>query len=121
LNGLLILGAREDRRDLKAEELSLLDELIINASVAISRAVLYQEVQSFNQTLQQKVDLQTKELQVKILELQEARQKETDMIDIMGHELRTPATIVKLNAQLLDKFDKEIESDPQAYKRYVDR
>jgi signal transduction histidine kinase len=93
---------------LKAEELSLLDELVINASVAISRAVLYQEVQSFNQTLQQKVDLQTKELQVKILELQEARQKETDMIDIMGHELRTPATIVKLNAQLLDKFDKEI-------------
>ncbi len=93
---------------MKAEELSLLDELVINASVAISRAVLYQEVQSFNQTLQQKVDLQTKELQVKILELQEARQKETDMIDIMGHELRTPATIVKLNAQLLDKFDKEI-------------
>jgi signal transduction histidine kinase len=43
------------------------------------------------------------------------------MIDIMGHELRTPATIVKLNAQLLDKFTGDIDSDPEAYKRYVDR
>ena len=121
LNGIILLGHRRDENPLTIEDTDLLEQVISNTSVSMGRALLYQEVQSFNQTLQQKVDLQTKELQVKILELQEARQKENDMIDIMGHELRTPATIVKLNAQLLDKFDKEIDSDPEAYKRYVDR
>ena len=53
--------------------------------------------------------------------MQEARKKESDMIDIMGHELRTPATIVKLNAQFLDKFASEIQSDPIGYQKYVKR
>ena len=95
---------------------------IVNAfSLGISRGKMHSQLEDVNVLLQHKVDLQTQELRVKIQELQEARQKENDMIDIMGHELRTPATIVKINAQLLDKFDKEIESDPNAYRRYVDR
>jgi len=121
LNGLIIMGARDDKRDLAVEELKFLEDLVVNTSVAMGRAILYKEVESFNQTLQSKVDAQTKELQIKVEELQEARKKENDMIDIMGHELRTPATIVKLNAQLLDKFAGDIHSDPEAYKRYVDR
>lgn len=40
------------------------------------------------------------------------------MIDIMGHELRTPATVVKLNAELLEKY---IGSNPDDFKRYLDR
>jgi len=121
LNGILLIGDKRDNSLYSSSDINFLQGIVQNGNVAISRALLYNQLQSFNQTLQQKVDLQTKELQVKIVELQEARQKETDMIDIMGHELRTPATIVKLNASLLDKFDKEIDSDPQAYKRYVDR
>lgn len=120
-NGVVLIGKKYDRNLFTANDIEFLDSVMQSTHMALTRAFLYSELQSFNQTLQQKVDLQTKELQVKILELQEARQKENDMIDIMGHELRTPATIVKLNAQLLDKFDKEIDSDPQAYKRYVDR
>ena len=50
--------------------------------------------------------------------MEEARRKERDMIDIMGHELRTPATIVKLNAELLEKY---IESNPENFKKYLDR
>jgi len=121
LNGLIIMGAREDKRDLTVEELKFLEDLVINTSVAMGRAILYKEVEAFNQTLQSKVDAQTAELQIKVKELQEARNKENDMIDIMGHELRTPATIVKLNAQLLEKFTGDIHSDPEAYRRYVDR
>lgn len=121
LVGVLLIKDLPNAQMYMVDELDLLDSIYAQFHVSVNKALLYNQLQSFNQTLQQKVDLQTKELQVKILELQEARQKETDMIDIMGHELRTPATIVKLNAQLLDKFDKEIDSDPQAYKRYVDR
>ena len=57
-------------------------------------------------------------LRKKDLELEEARKKERDMIDIMGHELRTPATIVKLNVELLQRY---VDSNPEEFKRYLDR
>jgi len=121
ISGILMIGDKKDNSLYSTGDINFLDNVIGNANVAIGRAYLYTELQSFNQTLQSKVDAQTKELQVKVTELQEARKKENDMIDIMGHELRTPATIVKLNAQLLEKFTGDIHSDPEAYKRYVDR
>lgn len=40
------------------------------------------------------------------------------MLDIMGHELRTPATIVKLNTDLLGKF---VDNNPKSYQKYLDR
>lgn len=120
-NGVVLVGKKYDRNLYTTNDIDFLDNVMQNTHMALTRAYLYTELQAFNQTLQSKVDLQTKELQVKIEELQEARRKENDMIDIMGHELRTPATVVKLNAQLLDKFNKDITSDPEAYKRYVGR
>ena len=87
-------------------------------AIALQRAYLYLEVENFNESLKKKVGEQTEELQIKVQELQEARKKEADMIDIMGHELRTPATVVKLNVALLEKY---IESNPEEFKKYLDR
>jgi len=120
-NGVVLVGKKYDRNLFTTNDIDFLDNIMQNTHMALTRAYLYTELQSFNQTLQSKVDAQTQELQIKVEELQEARRKENDMIDIMGHELRTPATIVKLNAQLLEKFTGDIKSDPEAYKRYVDR
>jgi len=118
LNGVILLGYREDAYPLTIEDIETLDELIVNISVSIGRAVLYQEVQEFNETLKDKVREQTEELQVKVKELEDARRKERDMIDIMGHELRTPATVVKLNIDLLNKY---VDSNPVEFKKYLDR
>lgn len=118
LNGVLLLGYRADKYPLSVDEVELLEKITSNISVSIGRAVLYQEVEVFNKSLQEKVNEQTKELQIKVKELEEARRKEADMIDIMGHELRTPATVVKLNVELLEKF---IESNPAEFKKYIDR
>lgn len=100
------------------EELRILKKLMIFIVSSFIRISLYTEIEVFNQTLKHKVNEQTKELQVKIKELEEARKKEADMIDIMGHELRTPATVVKLNAELLEKF---VGSNPADFKKYLDR
>ena len=121
ISGLLMVGDKKDNSLYTSSDISFLESILKNSNVAIGRALLYSELQSFNQTLQSKVDAQTKELKVKVEQLQEARRKENDMIDIMGHELRTPATIVKLNAVLLDRFNNDITTDPEAYKRYVGR
>jgi len=100
------------------EEIEFLESLSDTTAVYLTRSILFEQLSEFNETLKQKVDEQTKELQIKVRELEEARRKENDMIDIMGHELRTPATVVKLNIELLKNY---INSNPEEYARYVER
>lgn len=117
-NGMLLLGYRRDKYPLAVEDIGVLGRLESNLSLSIGRALLYQEVQDFNDTLRKKVNEQTQELQIKIKELEEARRKERDMIDIMGHELRTPATVVKLNIELLEK---KLEDEGNDFSNYINR
>ncbi len=114
----LILGSKGGEEMYIAEDLSFLNKIKNTIKVLLERAILYQEVQSFNETLQNQVEEKTKELGIKVKQLEEARRKENDMIDIMGHELRTPATVVKLNIELLKKY---IDSNPEEFKKYIDR
>ncbi len=90
-------------------------------SVSLNRTILYEELQEINKSLKTRVDEQTTELQEKVRLLEEARKKEADMIDIMGHELRTPATVVKLNADLLRQFSDKVTQDKQSFDKYVGR
>ncbi|MFA5622818.1 MAG: ATP-binding protein [Candidatus Dojkabacteria bacterium] len=117
-DGVLLLGYRVDKYPLSIEDIELVEKISDSVSVSIGRAVLYQEVQLFNRSLRERVNEQTKELQIKIQELEEARRKEADMIDIMGHELRTPATVAKLNVEFLEKY---IDSNPEEFKKYLGR
>lgn len=121
LNGVILLGYKPEETPFTIDELNLLEILIANTSVAMGRALLYKEVEDFNSSLKEKVDEQTEELQIKVSELQAARKKEADMIDIMGHELRTPATIVKLNADLLHNFTDKIPEDKATFTKYITR
>ena len=93
--------------------------MISVASVGLGRALLYQEVQQLNENLQKKVEEQTKEIRLKMEHMQEMRLRERDMLDIMGHKLRTPLTIIKNASELLDltkqssikKFGKPVWDD----------
>jgi signal transduction histidine kinase len=117
-SGIVVLGKKNDRGLYTVTDINFLESMVQTAQVSFQRATLYLEVEMLNRSLQEKVDEQTKELKLKVSELEEARKKENDMIDIMGHELRTPATVVKLNAELLEKY---IGSNPDDFKRYLDR
>ena len=119
LTGLIYI--KKSGKVLNESDYNALELLSNSVSVSISRALMYQEVQDFNKSLQSKVDIQTKELQTTVKELQAARKKEADMIDIMGHELRTPATVVKLNAELLSQFTGKVTQDPDKFRKYLDR
>ncbi len=118
VKGILLVGTKIDNSLYSLGDINFLEGIVKNANIAFGRASLYQELENFNQTLQQKVNEQTQELQIKVKQLEEARRKENDMIDIMGHELRTPATVVKLNIELLKKY---IDSNPEEFKKYIDR
>jgi signal transduction histidine kinase len=119
--GLLILGRKNNREPFTIENIKFLESLSLNASIAFSRSLLYSQVEDLNASLKQKVSEQTKELQQKVKLLEEARRKEADMIDIMGHELRTPMSVVKLNTDLLHNFTHNVERRKEDFKKYVKR
>lgn len=95
LNGLVILGKKSDTNVFSAEELTFLEGIVINTSVAVGRALLYKEVEGFNDTLKLEVQKATKEIRQQRDDLEETLRKERDMLDILGHELRTPLSIVR--------------------------
>jgi signal transduction histidine kinase len=95
LNGLLLVGHKENDEAFTVQDIDLLESIVANASVAVGRALLYQDVHNLAENLEQKVKEATKELQVKIEDLETARKREQDLLDILGHELRTPLSIIK--------------------------
>jgi signal transduction histidine kinase len=106
-DGVVLLGQKHNGDSYTVGDIDFLDSVMQNLHMALVRSTLYLELQNFNQNLQQKVDEQTKELNLKVEQLEEARRKERDMIDIMGHELRTPASIVTANVDLLEQWWEE--------------
>jgi len=98
----ILLSTRNNEKPYTIQDIDFFENLIINFKVAIGRSLLYEQVQNFANTLEQKIDIatqkledQTKELQKKNSQLENASRRELDMLDIVGHELRTPATIIK--------------------------
>lgn len=90
------------------EEIKFLNDVFKEIALFINRAFLHKKVLDFNKTLQTKVDMATNELKEKNEALQKAYEEanetarqERDMLDIMGHELRTPATVIKMASYLL--------------------
>ncbi len=107
ISGMLLLGKKDADSPYSLQDMKFLDSLARSASVAINRSMLYQEIQDFNVELQKQVEDATGELKTKnktleetLSNLEEIRRQERDMIDVMGHELRTPISIVR-NALLV--------------------
>ena len=122
ITGMLLLGKKEADSPYSIQDLKFLNSLASIVSLSINRSILYQEIQDFNIELQKQVNEATTELKTKnktleetLRNLEEIRRQERDMIDVMGHELRTPISIVRNALLVLDsKFKKssgEIEKD----------
>lgn len=80
---------------------------------------MYKKVQNFNSVLYVKVAEQTKDLRNKINQLKEARRKERDMVDIIGHELRTPMTVIRNYHELMGRLvEKNKFKSKSAFKKY---
>ncbi len=116
--GVILIGSKEDMSSYTITDIKFLESIIQSTQIALERAFLYKDVEDFSNKLQQKVNEQTQELQIKVKQLEEARRKEADMIDIMGHELRTPATVVKLNVELLER---NISKGDISLNKYIER
>lgn len=127
IRGGILIGNKHNDQIFTQEEIDILEVLRTNLSVGILRASLFKEIQDFNATLQQKVHEATEDLRDKINALEEARRRERDMLDILGHELRTPLSIIKAGLGMLEiLFKKDIagkvkDEQKKKIEEYLDR
>lgn len=126
--GLFAIGQKEADSSYTNSDVEFLKSIANTGSLAVQRSLLYSEVQEFAQTLQKKVDDATTELkkantdlQSALSQLQEARRVERDMIDVMGHELRTPISIVRNALVMMGKHqERNKHLTSEELKKYMD-
>jgi signal transduction histidine kinase len=126
--GFYAFGMKEADSPYTTQDIEFIISLVNTASLAINRSLLYAEVQDFAASLQRKVDEATAELketnaklESTLIEVQDARRKEQDMVDIMGHELRTPMSIVRNAVKvLLFELRKPTEVKRDFFEKYLE-
>ncbi|MDX1916946.1 MAG: ATP-binding protein [Rickettsiaceae bacterium] len=96
-----------------ATEMEIIEEVIENLTKIYLKVNSYQEIKNFNISLQEKVTEATSELQLKNQALQEQLRKEKDMMDILGHELRTPLSIARNAVLMMDTTIQKLEKEDQ--------
>lgn len=101
LNGIFIIGDKDSKETFTVEDLNLMETLIGYSSVAIGRAMLFEQAKRFNETLKEEVEKATEKLKKANEELRDLDKMKDDLISIASHELRTPAAIVKGKLHLL--------------------
>lgn len=118
LIGLIVLGNKISGEAYTEEDLQLLNTLANQASVAISNARLYKEVEAahrqaenFNKILQKEVDLATVELIDKNKNLQELLKMKSEFLTIASHQLRTPTSIVRGILSMLREDSDKLEPE----------
>ncbi|MBN1915515.1 hypothetical protein JW796_00780 [Candidatus Dojkabacteria bacterium] len=125
--GILILGQKEADTPYTVQDIEFLKSIASTTRVAVERAIFYEEVVDLNRNLLLRIDEATKELQTKNKDLQNAldtvkeiQRRERDMIDIMGHELRTPITIVRNAISLINNSIEKNQNIPlESLAKYI--
>ena len=112
LIGIIVLGSKVSSDAFTQEDLELLSTLSYQAGIAIDNARLYKEVKDFSKTLQQKVDIQTKDLKDQAEHLKKLLKMRSEFLDIASHQLKTPVSVIlgtisMLQEGSIDKLPKE--------------
>ncbi|MBW4520585.1 MAG: PAS domain S-box protein [Scytolyngbya sp. HA4215-MV1] len=105
--GALIANHCASSRHWQSFEIELLEQLANQVSIAVQQAELYQQVQTFASSQEQKVQERTAQLQQKMQELQELSQVKEDFLHAVSHDLRTPVMGLALVLQNLHKKTSE--------------
>lgn len=103
-------GSEYTQRDIDLIRITS-DEL----AVAIQNAIRFDQIQFFNNTLQQRIDEATKELRASNAQLQKLDTAKDEFVSMASHQLRTPLTSVKGYISMVLEGDAGKISDMQRH------
>jgi signal transduction histidine kinase len=95
LMGVLLVGVKRSGNTYSTKDLNVFEIVADELSLAIENSLRYEEIDAFNETLQQKVDAATRELRRTNDKLKALDEAKDEFISMASHQLRTPLTSVK--------------------------
>lgn len=117
--GLLLFGEKLSGDIYTVQDIQVIEIFAPEAAIAIQNSISYEEIRRFNVTLQEKVNLATKDLQTANQRLQAMDKLKDEFISVASHELRTPMTAVKSYLWMI--INKPTSLDIHKQKQYLDR
>lgn len=93
--GVLVIGLKRNADTYSPKDANLVSVGIDELAVAIENALRFEEIQNFNETLQDKVDAATRRLRKANERLRQLDATKDEFVSMASHQLRTPLTSVK--------------------------
>ncbi len=93
--GYLILGSRKSGNAYVNQDIIILDIIAKELVIAVQNALRFEEIEQFNITLQEKIDVATSQLTKANKRLKALDETKDDFISMASHQLRTPLSVIK--------------------------
>ena len=93
--GYLVLGYKQSGELYSIQDIRLLSTAADEIALSLQNALRFEEIERFNETLQQKVEDATRQLKESNLKLKKLNDTKDDFIGMASHQLRTPLTSAK--------------------------
>ncbi|MDQ2973423.1 MAG: HAMP domain-containing histidine kinase [bacterium] len=117
--GYLALGGKKSGNMFTPQDIEVLGIVVNSLVLGIQNALRFEEIEQFNETLQEKIYVATKELKQSNEKLKALDEAKDEFISMASHQLRTPLTSVKGYLSMLAEGDAGKLNETQ--KKFVDQ
>lgn len=93
--GYIMLGEKKSGSIYSAQDIKVLEIIANELVIAVQNALRFEEIETFNATLQQRVEEATSKLRRTNDKLRQLDETKDDFISMASHQLRTPLTSIK--------------------------